>query len=519
MASRLASAQAPSQQGLAVTLSAALLGAFSSGLGAQMVNTAIADLQGAIGASADEASWIPTAYAAGEIVIIPVSAMLMQALGLRRLMIWLCGAFILSALLSAASVSLEAEIALRVIQGMLGGAFGVVAFGMIFRVFDPRHRALGLTLLTFCQTCPSTVGAVLAGWITETPIGWPAVYYVEAGMALMVLVEILASTEHQCFTWKPIIGLDWLGYSLLASGLALLLLVLSQGNRRFWFESPMIMFTALVAAGLLVGFLILDFGREGAIIDFRVIGRRSFGAAVVLNILFRFGLLETGYVLPQFLSQIQGYRPAQIADVLLVTGIAQVLAFPLSYGLMRTVSPRLPIFIGLLMFAAGGLVDAFSTSLTAADQFWLSQIVLGAAPALFVAPLLVIGTKEIRPTEGASASTFFNGSRSLGQQLGTAFLATLIRYREGFHSAALTAQIGTADGRSADRFARLQDALGRFETDPARQAAEATAVLANQVRLQAFVLSYNDAFLAIAAVMCAGAVFTLLLPPSQRADG
>ena len=281
----------------------------------------------------------------------------------------------------------------------------------------------------------------------------------------------------------------------------------------------MITVAALVAAGLLIGFLILDLGREGAIVDFRVIGRRSFGAAVVLNILFRFGLLETGYVLPQFLGQIQGYRPAQIGDVLLVTSLAQALAFPLSYGLMRLASPRLPIFVGLVMFAAGGLFDASSTSLTASEQFWLSQIVLGAAPALFVAPLLVIGTKEIRPTEGASASTFFNGSRSLGQQLGTALLATLIRYRESFHSAALTAQIGTADGRTADRLGQLQGALGRFETDTARQAAEATAVLANQVRLQAFVLTYNDAFLAIAAVMSVSALFTLLLPPSRHADG
>lgn len=502
-----------------VTLSAALLGAFSAGLGAQMVNSAIADLQGAIGASADEVSWISTAYSMGEIVIIPASAMLMQSLGLRRLMLWLCSAFIVSALLSAASVSLPAEIALRAVQGMLGGAFGVVAFGMIFRVFDSHHRALGLTLLTFCQTCPSTIGAVLAGWITETPIGWTGVYYLEAGMALVVLVAILASTEHQCFTWKPVVGLDWFGYALLAAGLALLLLVLTQGNRRFWFESQMITVAVLVAAGLLIGFLIVDFGREGAVIDFRVIGRRSFGAAVVLNILFRFGLLETGYVLPQFLGQIQGYRPAQIGDVLLVTSLAQVLAFPLSYGLMRLASPRLPVFVGLIMFAAGGLFDASSTSLTASEQFWLSQIVLGAAPALFVAPLLVIGTKEIRPTEGASASTFFNGSRSLGQQLGTAFLATLIRYRENFHSAALTAQIGTAEGRTTERLGQLQGILGRFDTDPARQTAEAIAVLANQVRLQAFVLTYNDAFLAIAAVMCAGAVLTLLLPPSQRADG
>jgi DHA2 family multidrug resistance protein len=157
-----------------VVLSAALLGAFTSGLGVQMVNSAISDIGGAVRATPDEASWISTAYSVGEIAMIPLAGMLTQVLGLRRFMVALCLLFMATALASAVLVSLQAEIALRAAQGMLAGGFGVVAFGTIFRVFPVKGRAFGLMLLTLVQTVPSNLGAVLAGWLTAG-VGWEAV--------------------------------------------------------------------------------------------------------------------------------------------------------------------------------------------------------------------------------------------------------------------------------------------------------------------------------------------------------
>ncbi len=502
----------PQRRTLLIALSAALLGAFTSGLGAQMVSTALNDLQGTLGVSADEASWISTAYSMGEITMIPVAGMFMQVLGLRRFMVWLCSAFIASALASALSHTLATEILLRAMQGMLGGAFGVAAFGMTFRVFGGGNLSFGLMLLTFCQTFPANLGAILAGWLTSLQFGWPTVYWVEIGLTLVVLFEVVATADTQCFDFKPLKATDWTGYALVSGGLALLILALSQGNRRFWFESPMIVWSLIAAAALLTTFVILEFGRHDGIVDFDLLRRRSFGAAVGLNVFFRIGLLTSSYLAPQFLGQLQGYRPLETGQVLMITTLVQLAAFPATYWLIKHVAPRVPVFIGLAMFGLAGFLQTQATSIAAADQFLLSQALLGAAPAFFVVPLLVIGTREVKPTEGQSASTFFNGSRSLGQQLGTALLATLIRHREQFHSAILTEKITAA---SADgRIAALRVGLGRAIFDPARQAAAATASLAGQVRAQAFVMAYDDAFLWMAGVLCLGALLTLALPPT-----
>ena len=173
------------------------------------------------------------------------------------------------------------------------------------------------------------------------------------------------------------------------------------------------------------------------------------------------------------------------------------------------VAPRVPIFVGLMLFAAGALLTSQTTILNSADQFALSEALLGAAPALFVVPLLVIGTRDVKPSEGQSASTFFNGSRSIGQLLGTAILATMIRDREQFHSAVLTEHLAGA----GTRIDALRGVFGHVIADVGRASAAATASLAGQVRQQAFVLAYNDAFLLMAMVLGLGAVLTLLLPP------
>src|SRR5271154_4871668 len=62
----------------------ATLGAFMAVLNIQIVNASLADIQGAIGAGADDGGWISTAYLVAEIVVIPLSGWLAQVFSLRR---------------------------------------------------------------------------------------------------------------------------------------------------------------------------------------------------------------------------------------------------------------------------------------------------------------------------------------------------------------------------------------------------------------------------------------------------
>jgi DHA2 family multidrug resistance protein len=394
--------------------------------------------------------------------------------------------------------SLETEIALRAIQGLAGGAFGVAAFGLTFRAFGGRNLAFGLMLLTFAQTFPANLGAVLAGYLTSTEVGWPLVYVIEVALALIVFVEALQSSDVlPAFNWRVIGATDWVGYALIASGLGLVIVGVSQGARRFWWDNQMVVATLGLGLALIAIFVAIEWGRRDGIVDFKLLGRRSFSAAILLNIFFRVGLLTTSYLDPQFLSQLRSYRPLEATEIMWTTALVQLVAFPFTYWLLRHLAPRKVIFLGLACFAAAPALLIGADSRWAGQQFMISHALLGAAAPFFIVPLLVIGTRDVKPSEGASASTFFNGSRSLTQQIGTALLATLIRKREQFHSGALSEAITPArlalDGRSES----IQALIGR-------------------VRTQAFTLAYIDAFLLVAGLLAIAAMLTFTFPPVRR---
>src|SRR3954451_10950434 len=62
----------------------ATLGAFLAVLNIQIVNSSLADIQGAIGAGIDDGGWISTAYLIPEIIVIPLTGWLARVFSVRK---------------------------------------------------------------------------------------------------------------------------------------------------------------------------------------------------------------------------------------------------------------------------------------------------------------------------------------------------------------------------------------------------------------------------------------------------
>ena len=67
------------------------LGALIASLDISIVNSALPRIQGEIGASGTEGTWISTGYLVSEVVMIPLAAWLTRVLGLRTLLLMCAG--------------------------------------------------------------------------------------------------------------------------------------------------------------------------------------------------------------------------------------------------------------------------------------------------------------------------------------------------------------------------------------------------------------------------------------------
>src|SRR3954447_643609 len=120
-----------------------VLGAFMAVLNIQVVNASLADIQGALGASLDEGSWISTSYLIAEIIVIPLTGWLAQVFGVKRYLLASVVLFVAFMIACAFAWNLEAMITFRAFGGFFGGALIPIAFTIILTKLPPSKQMIG----------------------------------------------------------------------------------------------------------------------------------------------------------------------------------------------------------------------------------------------------------------------------------------------------------------------------------------------------------------------------------------
>ena len=148
-----------------------MLGAFMAVLDIQITNSSLKDIQGALSATLEEGSWISTSYLVAEIIMIPLTAWLVQLLSARRLAVWVSLGFLAASPLCSMAWSLESMIVFRALQGFTGGALIPLAFTLTLIKLPEHHRAKGMAMFAMTATFAPSIGPTLGGWLTEN-WGW-----------------------------------------------------------------------------------------------------------------------------------------------------------------------------------------------------------------------------------------------------------------------------------------------------------------------------------------------------------
>jgi DHA2 family multidrug resistance protein len=483
-----------------------------SSISSQLVDLAIADVGGGFSISADQASWIACVATMAEVAGIPIAATLVRALSLRTLALWSGSIFALCAYASLHAGSEDGLLVLRAMQSFCTGIISVLLFVTVMATL-PRGAArnIGLAVFAFASTAPSALNASVGGFMTER-FGWRGLYYFDLAWSLVFLGLawwIIRPTPRA----MRIRDIDWLGYILLSIGLAALIVFLKQGDRFFWLESPVIMQAGIIAAIFIPAAMLVFLNRTHPLIDLRLFAKPTFGWAIFLATCYRFGLVMAAFVVPQALTRLQGFRIVQIADANIWMFWAECAAVPLAWLWASRGDARMPLSLGLVLFAVGAFLSSRLTSAWQADDFRLSMIVIGFGQGLFLVPTVFYATRDPAPEQGTTAAALFNLSRVVGQTVGIAAVGSLITEREKFHSALLVESLSSANPAFLERFNNLVATFLGEHGDQSLAQLQAWQSLSATFSQQAFVLAFADAFVIISVALAVSAVMVLMLPP------
>jgi DHA2 family multidrug resistance protein len=497
-------------------------GQFMALIDIQIVAASLNDVQAGLSAGPDEISWVQTGYLMAELVMIPFSAFLAQALSTRWLFALSAGLFTLASALCGAAWDIDSMIAFRIIQGFVGGAMIPTVFATGFAMFTGPQRAMIPAILGMISVLAPTLGPTVGGWLTDA-FGWRSIFYINIapGIAVTLLSAALIRID------QPILSMfkriDYAHLAAMAAFLGGLEYVLEEGPRYDWFGDPTVMMAAWISIVGFVLFLERSLNSNGPIVKLSPFRNPTFIIACIFNLVIGFGLYSATYLIPLFLGRVRDYNSMQIGTTVFVTGIAQILSVVVAARLSQRVDPRVMITAGLSLFAA----SLWSTSFLTPDWgFWalaLPQALRGFAIMLCIVPSVTLALGGFAGAELRYASGLFNLMRNLGGAIGIAVVTTWLQDYARIDAARIGESLGEAGRHAPDVVALLAARVDQLTNDAAHSLLVAQGELARFVTRQALTLSFNDVFRLMSWLFAAALVMVPFCKPAPapapQADG
>jgi DHA2 family multidrug resistance protein len=231
--------------------------------------------------------------------------------------------------------------------------------------------------------------------------------------------------------------------------------------------------------------------------------------------LFRFIILSTSYIIPQYLGAIQNYRAMETGRVLLWIALPQFFVAPVVATILRFVDARVPMAFGFAMvgwacFMAGQLTHDWATG-----DFLLSQLLQAVGQTFALTSVVWFALKHLELKEVLTFGAVIQTARLFGGELGSGFIQTFLRVREQMYSNLVGLHVIVGSHTTEERLQYYANLVG--DRSNGQSEARATAFLAHAVQNQANVLSYIDGFMLLGFSALAALFLMLMLkdPPAQ----
>jgi DHA2 family multidrug resistance protein len=484
------------------------LGMFMAILDIQVVATSLPAIQRALAISQDAMSWIQTAYLIAEVVAIPLTGLLTRVLTLRWLVAAAVALFTLASIGCALSGSLAVLLVFRVVQGFAGGVLIPSVFTAVFLLFPHRLHAVATTIGGVVAVLAPTIGPVVGGWITET-WSWPWLFLINVIPGLIVTSVTPFLLPRQETDFAELAKLDSGSLVLLAAALASLEIGLKQAPHHGWLSPTCIVLLAGSAVGLGI-FVHRSLSAAHPVVRLVTLKRRSFAVGCALSFCLGVGLFGSVYLMPVFLAFVRRHDAFEIGTIMLVTGVAQLIAAPIAAILESRIGARALTGGGFALFALGLGLSAIQPRTADFDEMFWPQIVRGVAIMFCLLPPTRIALGALPETEVADASGLFNLMRNLGGAIGIALIDTILYGRVAMYAEDFRVRLLAGDVSAAKAIGLDPTLLANRPPGPPDEAA--VAFVRPMVEKASLALCVNEAWAMLACVAIAG----VLLVPFAR---
>ena len=460
------------------------------------------------GSEQDESTWVLTSYLVSNAIILPITGWLVSLLGRKQFFIICLVLFTLSSLFCGIAPTLPILLIARVIQGAGGGGLQPMAQAILADTFPPEKRGLAFSVYGVTAVVAPSIGPTLGGWITDN-YTWRWIFLMNLPIGILALFLVFTFVEDPPFLQRATLRenkIDYIGFGLLAIGIAFLQIVLDKGQEDDWFGSEFILVLSVISVVCLVSLVIWELHVNKPILDFRLFTNGNFANSCLMMFMVGAASFSTTVLTPEFLQSLMGYTAETAGMVLSAAAIILLVELPCVGQLTSRIQARYLMAFGwailtIAMFASTRRID-LQISFESATWLRIAQYV----PMGFIfIPATMVAYLGIPQEKSNAVAGWVNFVRNMGSSVGTSAVTTILARRAQVHQVMLASHTGFSNSAFRSTAAALTDRLKRGDVhEPALQSySRVYAIMQNQ----ALTLSYIDAFWMLG--VAAGTMFCL----------
>lgn len=483
-----------------------------------IVNVSINDMRGNLGATTSEIGWVITAYAIGNVIIIPMTSWLAQQFGRRNYFAASIILFTICSFLCGNSTTITELIIFRFLQGVGGGALLVTSQTIITESYPPEKRGMAQAIYGMGVIIGPTLGPPLGGYITDH-FNWPLIFYINIPIGVIATLLTLQFVRSPKYAEKSSMGnVDWIGIAFLALFVGSLQYVLEKGQEEDWFSSDIIVVLTVIAIFGAFFFIWRETTFRNPVVQLKVLKNGNLRVGTILSFILGFGLYGSTFIIPLYTQSILGWSATEAGLLFVPAALTTAFLMPfIGQMLQRGVKQQYLVALGMLMFFFFCIwgYNILTPDTGKGDFFWM-LILRGVAMATLFIPITTLSLSTLKGREIGDGAAFTGMMRQLGGSFGVALIITFMYNKNVVHHSNLASQVYVNDPSVQYRINATEQGLiargmNAFQAKPA-----ALQSLNLRVTKQAAVLSYMDVFLYLAIMFLVCIPFVLLVKAKKK---
>ena len=473
-----------------------------------IVNVALTNMRGSLGATLTDVAWVITAYAIANVIVIPMTSWLSQQFGRRNYFAVSIIIFTISSFLCGNASNIWELVTFRFIQGLGGGALLVTAQTIITESYPVAKRGMAQAIYGLGVIVGPTLGPPLGGYIVEN-YSWPYIFYINIPIGIVATILTITFIKSPKYGEKLKTNqVDWLGILLLASFIGSLQFVLEHGQQDDWFNNHLIVILSIVSIVGLLLFIWRQKTYQYPIINLSVLKDGNLRIGVVMGFILGFGLYSSTLILPIYTQSILGWTATDAGLVLIPGSITTAFMMPIVGKLMqRGVHQGYMIAGGfLIFFLFTFIMHNIITPDTGVEHMFWPLILRGVGLGLLFVPITTLSLSTLKGKNIGEGAAFTGMMRQLGGSFGIAIVTTYITRSSQEHRVNLVSHLDGSSYEVQQRLWMLQKGFMSkgFSSNEAMN--KAYQAFEYSVMKQSTVLAYIDIFLYL------GILFLLCIP-------